>query len=45
VALSLPEQRLPPWTVIEENAACFFVKDHAGLSFGYVGYLFDDAAN
>jgi hypothetical protein len=26
----------PPWTVVEENAACFIVKNHAGLSLAYV---------
>ena len=26
----------PPWTVVEENAACFILKDHAGLSLAYV---------
>jgi hypothetical protein len=26
----------PPWTVVEENAACFILKDRAGLSLAYV---------
>ena len=26
----------PPWSVVEENAACFIVKDHAGKSLAYV---------
>jgi hypothetical protein len=26
----------PPWTVVEENAACFIVKDRAGMSLAYV---------
>jgi hypothetical protein len=26
----------PPWTVVEENAVYFIVKDHAGLSLAYV---------
>jgi hypothetical protein len=26
----------PPWSVVEENAACFIVKDHDGKSLAYV---------
>jgi hypothetical protein len=26
----------PPWSVDEENAACFIVRDHAGKSLAYV---------
>jgi hypothetical protein len=26
----------PPWTAIEENGACFIVKDHNGQSLAYV---------
>jgi endo-1,4-beta-D-glucanase Y len=26
----------PPWTIDEANAACFIVKDHAGMSLAYV---------
>ena len=30
-------RRFPPlWIVLEENDACFIVKDHAGLSLAYV---------
>jgi hypothetical protein len=31
-----PRRFPPPWTVVEENAACFTVKDHAGMSLAYV---------
>ena len=26
----------PPWTAVEENDACFIVKDHNGQSLAYV---------
>jgi hypothetical protein len=26
----------PPWSVVEENAACFIVKDHEGKALAYV---------
>ena len=26
----------PPWTAVEENGACFIVKDHNGQSLAYV---------
>ena len=26
----------PPWSVIEENAACFIVRDHDGKALAYV---------
>jgi hypothetical protein len=33
----MPERRFPPpWSVVEENAACFIVKDHEGESLAYV---------
>ena len=33
----MPERRFPPpWSVVEENAACFIVKDHEGKSLAYV---------
>jgi hypothetical protein len=38
-------RRFPPLWSVEETGACFIVKDHAGLSLAYVGYLFDEAAN
>ena len=33
----MAERRFPPpWSVVEENAACFIVKDHDGKSLAYV---------
>jgi hypothetical protein len=33
----MPSRRFPPpWTVNEENAACFIVRDHEGKSLAYV---------
>jgi hypothetical protein len=32
----MPRSFPPPWTVIEENGACFIVKDHNGQSLAYV---------
>jgi hypothetical protein len=33
----MSDRRLPsPWFVVEENAACFIVKDHEGKSLAYV---------
>jgi hypothetical protein len=26
----------PPWSLVEENAACFIVRDHEGKSLAYV---------
>ena len=26
----------PPWSVVDENAACFIVKDHVGQALAYV---------
>jgi hypothetical protein len=31
-----PSRFPAPWTVVEENDACFIVKDHAGHSLAYV---------
>ena len=33
----------PPWSVVEENNACFIVKDHAGQALAYV-YFEDEPA-
>jgi hypothetical protein len=32
----MPRRFPPPWTVIEENGACFIVKDHNGQALAYV---------
>ena len=32
----MPRRFPPPWSVVEENAACFIVKDHEGKSLAYI---------
>ena len=32
----MPRHFPPPWTAIEENGACFIVKDHNGQTLAYV---------
>jgi hypothetical protein len=38
LTLSLPERRFPPPWSIEDNGACFIVKDHGGQTLAYVYY-------